>query len=131
MALRIGIVGLGFMGRMHFETYGKMKNAKVTAICDVDPKKRSGDWSGIAGNIGAKGKKTSLAGIRVYSRLADMLKDPAVDVVGVALPTNQHADAAVAALKAGKDVVCEKPMAINSAAAARMVKAARKARRKL
>jgi len=131
MALRIGIVGLGFMGKMHFDTYARMKKAKVVAICDVDPKKRSGDWSGIAGNIGAKGKKVDLAGIRVYARLADMLADPAVEVVDVTLPTYLHAPAVVAALKAGKHVICEKPMAVNSREAARMVTSARRARRRL
>jgi predicted dehydrogenase len=131
MALRIGIVGLGFMGKMHFETYGRMKNARVTAICDVDPTKRAGDWSGIAGNIGGGGSRVNLSGIHVYSRLGDMLGDPAVDVVDITLPTYLHARAAIAAFKAGKHVICEKPMAINSSAAASMVKAARRARRRL
>jgi predicted dehydrogenase len=131
MALKIGQVGLGFMGKMHFETYGRMKDARVVAICDVDGKKLSGDWSGIAGNIGSAGKKVNLAGIRLYTDLKTMLRDPGLDVVDVTLPTYLHAGATVAALAAGKHVICEKPMAINSAEAAWMVGAAKKARRRL
>ena len=131
MALRIGIVGLGFMGKMHFDTYGRMKDAKVTAICDVDPKKRAGDWSGIRGNIGGGGRRVDLKGIRTYADLKDMLADPAVDVVDVTLPTYLHAGAAIAAFKAGKHVICEKPLAINGRQAASVVAAARRARRRL
>ncbi|MEK7477654.1 MAG: Gfo/Idh/MocA family oxidoreductase [Candidatus Coatesbacteria bacterium] len=131
MALRIGIVGLGFMGKMHFDTYGRMKHAKVTAICDVDPKKRAGDWSGIRGNIGGGGRRVNLSGVRTYSSLRDMLADPGVDVVDVTLPTYLHARAAIAAFRAGKHVICEKPLAINAREAAAVVTAARLARRRL
>ena len=131
MAVKIGILGLGFMGKMHFDTYRRNKGAKVEAICDIDPKKRSGDWSGIAGNIGAAGKKVDLRGIKTYSRAEDMLADPGVQVVDITLPTYLHARYAVKAFKAGKHVICEKPLAINSREAERIVRAARKARRML
>lgn len=131
MALRIGIVGLGFMGKMHFDTYGRMKDAKVVAICDVDPKKRSGDWSGIRGNIGGGGRRVNLEGVRGYADLRAMLTDPAVDVVDITLPTYLHARAAIAAFRAGKHVICEKPLAIDSREASAMVAAAKRARRRL
>jgi len=131
MALRIGIVGIGFMGRMHFGKYQGIPGAKVAAICDIDPKKRAGDWSSIGGNIGGAGKRTDLRGIRVYSDARRMFADPGLDVVDITLPTFLHARYAVMALKAGKHVICEKPIAINSREAARMVKAARKSGRKL
>jgi len=131
MTVRVGLLGIGFMGKCHFEVYGKTKGAKVAAIADVDPKKRSGDWSGIAGNIGGAGAKTNLSGVRVYSRAEDMIADPDVDVIDITLPTYMHAKHAMMAMRAGKHVICEKPMAIDSKEGAKMVAAAGKAKRSL
>lgn len=131
MSVNVGIVGLGFMGKMHFDTYAKLKHARVVAICDEDPKKRAGDWSSILGNIGGQGRKVNLSRLHVYAKLGDMLADPAVQVVDVTLPTAFHAKAAIAALGAGKHVICEKPIAIDAGEATRMVKAAKRARRRL
>lgn len=126
MALGIGVVGLGFMGKKHFDTYAKLKGVKVTAVCDVDAKKRAGDWSGIVGNIGGAGQCQDLRGIHVYADAADMLKDKAIDAVDIALPTYLHAHWSIKALESGRSVICEKPMAITPAEAAAMVRTARK-----
>ena len=131
MSLNIGIIGLGFMGKMHFETYARIKGARVTAIADVDVRKRSGDWSGIGGNIGGAGKRQNLRGIHLYEDAAGLLKDPAVDVVDITLPTYLHARWAVRALQSGHHVICEKPMALKSSEAVTMIAAARAARRQL
>jgi len=131
MALRIGILGIGFMGKHHFETYAKMKGAVVKAICDIDHRKRTGDWSSIAGNIGGAGKKTDLSGVAIYAHAHDLVCDPDLDVIDITSPTYMHSRFAIMALKAGKHVICEKPMARTSREAAAMVAAARKARRKL
>jgi len=131
MALKVGLAGIGFMGKVHFDAWSKMKGVRVAAICDIDPKKRSGDWSGIAGNIGGAGNKTSLRGIRVYRDTTDMFADPSLDLVDLTLPTYLHVKHALLALKAGKHVVCEKPVAINSSEADKLTAAARKSGRKL
>ncbi len=132
MPIRIGIVGLGFMGKMHYEVYRRLRNARVVAICDVDPRKRSGDWSAIGGNIGeTEAAKTDLSGIGATARLSDLLGDDAIDVIDITTPTDLHAEMAIAALRAGKHVICEKPMARTSADAKKMVAAARKAKGKL
>jgi predicted dehydrogenase len=68
-----------------------------------------------------------LKGIDRYSELDDMLADPDLDLVDICLPPALHAEMTVAALKAGKHVFCEKPIALNSAEAKRMVRAAEKA----
>ncbi len=130
MSLNVGIIGLGFMGKMHFETYAKL-GAKVAAIADVDSRKRAGDWSAIAGNIGTAGKHQDLRGIHVYEDAADLLKDPAVDVVDITLPTYLHARWAIRALQSGHHVICEKPMALKSTEGVAMIAAARAARRRL
>lgn len=131
MTIRIGILGLGFMGKCHFETWGSIPGAHVAAICEVDARRRGGDWSGIAGNIGKAGGKTDLRGIRTYARVEEMLADPQLDVIDITLPTYLHLPAALAALKAGKHVVCEKPLAMDGATAKRLQAAAVRARGRL
>jgi 1,5-anhydro-D-fructose reductase (1,5-anhydro-D-mannitol-forming) len=58
---------------------------------------------------------------RAWATIEEAVSDPAVDAVYIALPVAMHADAAIAALRAGKHVLCEKPMALNFAEAQRMV----------
>lgn len=129
--VKVGVLGLGFMGQMHFNTLRAYRRAKVVAICDTDPKKLAGDW-GVAGNIDdTRAEPVDLSGIATYSDPAALFADPNVDVVDVTLPTFLHASNAVAALKAGKHVICEKPMALTAADCDKMIAAARKAKRQL
>ena len=64
-------------------------------------------------------------GVRVWSSVEEALRDPAIDVVYVATPVFLHAPHTIQALRAGKHVLCEKPMAMNEAEAAAMVRAGR------
>lgn len=129
---RIGIIGLGFMGKMHFETYQGMAGAaKVVAIADTDPVKRSGDWSGIGGNIATAGARVDLAGVSMYEDGMDLIKDPAVDIVDITLPTYMHAKYALAGFAAGKHVICEKPIALNRREAGEMAAAAKQSGKRL
>ena len=50
--VRIGLIGLGFMGSTHFRIYEAMKDAQIVALADVDANKRKGDISKVVGNIG-------------------------------------------------------------------------------
>jgi predicted dehydrogenase len=129
--LRVGIVGIGFMGMIHYLAYRKAKGAKVAAVCSRDPKKRAGDWRGIRGNFGPPGEVMDLKGVRAYERLEEVLADPAIDMVDLCLPPGDHARAAIAALKAGKHVLCEKPITLAAADARRMLAAAAAAKRRL
>ena len=49
--IKVGLIGIGGMGRTHFTCYQNNPNAQIVAICDVDEKKLAGDWSGTALNI--------------------------------------------------------------------------------
>lgn len=129
--LKVGILGLGFMGKCHYGNYEKIKGVQVAAICDTDPVKLSGDWSGIAGNIGAKGGQVDLTGISLYKNANALFADPEIDLIDITLPTYLHEEYAIAALAAGKHVICEKPMARTSAAAARIIAAAKRAQRQV
>lgn len=126
--MNVGIVGIGFMGMIHYLAYQKVRGAKVTAICTRDAKKLAGDWRGIKGNFGPEGTKMDLGPIARYADWRELLKDPKIDLVDVCLPPSMHAEVSVAAAKAGKHVLVEKPIALETAAAQRMVKAARDAK---
>lgn len=123
--LRVGIAGIGFMGMTHYHAYQKVRGAKVVAICEEDAARREGDWRTIKGNFGPQGTLMDLGRISRYAKIDDMLADPKIDLVDICLPTPWHAPAAIAALKAGKHVMCEKPIALRTADATKMVEAAR------
>lgn len=125
--IRIGIVGIGFMGMIHYLASRKLKDAKVTAICSRDQKKLDGDWRGIRGNFGPPGEVMDLGDIKKYARLDDLLADPDIDVIDVCNPTHLHPETAIAALKAGKHVLVEKAIALDTKDADAMVAAAAKA----
>lgn len=128
MSVRIGIVGIGFMGMTHFEGGRHADGAQIAAIATRDPKKLAGDWSSIQGNFGPRGSaRTDLTGIKKYSDYRDLLLDPDIDLVDVCLPTDQHEKVVTEALAAGKHVLVEKPIAIELVAGLRMVEAAKKA----
>ena len=125
--INIGLAGVGFMGWIHYGAYQKAKGAKVAAICTRDPKKLAGDWRGIKGNFGPPGERVDTSKLAKYSDLEGLLNDPNIDLVDLCLPPNLHAEATIAALKAGKHVFVEKPMALTTADCDKMVKAAEKA----
>jgi predicted dehydrogenase len=122
--VRVGIVGIGFMGMIHYLNYQKVSGAKVIALCETNEKRLTGDWTDIKGNFGPAGKMMDLSGIATYTRLDEMLADPEIDLVDVCLPPAAHAHVVIQALESGKHVFCEKPMALEIASADRMVAAA-------
>ncbi len=125
--IRIGIVGIGFMGMIHFLAARRLKGAAVTAVQSRDPKKRAGDWTSIQGNFGPRGEMMDLSGVKKFDHLQALLADPEIDLVDICLPTHLHAEAATAALKAGKHVLVEKAIALTPEDADQMLAAARKA----
>jgi len=129
--IRVGIAGIGFMGMVHYLTYQKVSGMKVVALCEQDKKRLTGDWRGIQGNFGPPGKKMDLRGIATYSKLEEMLADDSLDLIDITLPPALHADIAIKALRAGKHVFCEKPMALVPGDCRRMANAAKKAQRQL
>lgn len=136
--VRIGIVGIGFMGWTHFAAStrihesgkpggSKLMGGAVTAICTRSPEKLAGNWTSIQGNFGPPGPKLDLSKISAYDNVADLLADPDIDLIDICLPNDQHEAVAVAALKAGKHVLVEKPISTDLKSAERMVAAAKKA----
>jgi predicted dehydrogenase len=132
MMIRIGLIGIGFMGMTHFAAAKHLKGGKVTAIMSRDPKKQAGDWSGIQGNFGPPGEKnTNLKGVKIYADIKALLDDAEIDLVDICLPTQQHEAVVLEALRADKHVMVEKPLAITSKSADRMLKVAHERQRTL
>ena len=121
--IRIGIVGLGFMGYTHWTAAQKLRGGKVTAVCSRDAKKRAGDLTGVRGNFGPPAGKVDFSKVTAHATVEDLLADEEVDLVDICLPTKLHEEVAVKAAAAGKHVLVEKPIAADAKAADRMVKA--------
>src|SRR5436190_20608729 len=106
--VRIGIVGIGFMGMIHYLAARKLKDAQVTAICSRDEKKLAGDWTSIKGNFGPRGEMMDLSSLKKYRELDDLVNDPEIDLIDVCNPTHLHPEYAIKALESGKHVLVEK-----------------------
>ena len=114
--LRIGIIGCGGIATSkHMPSLAKLDNVEMVAFCDII-EERAVD---AAKRFGAEGSKS-------YVDYKELLKDETLDVVHVCTPNRSHSFITVDALEAGKHVMCEKPMAINSAEAKKMVDAAKR-----
>jgi len=127
--LNIAIVGLGFMGVTHLKGWRNIPAARIHAVVDADPAKLTGDLSSVNGNLGSGGEKFDFSNVRGFSTLAEALTDPAIDAVDICLPTDQHAPAATAALRAGKHVLTEKPISLDVATAEALILEAEKSGR--
>ncbi|MDR1599557.1 MAG: Gfo/Idh/MocA family oxidoreductase [Oscillospiraceae bacterium] len=113
--IRIGLVGLGAMGRGHLETYARLMDeddrVKLTALCDVDPKRFETQQGNL--NIEGVGKsKIDFSRYRLFFDIDRMLAEEPLDMVDLVIPTYLHSPAAVKALDRGLHVFCEKPMAL-------------------
>ncbi len=111
--VRVGMAGAGFMGNTHAQCYQLMPGARLVAVADPTDKARD-----------AFCREFACAG---YPTLEDMLSDADLDAIDICTPTFLHAKQAIAAARAGKHVVCEKPMALTVGECTRMINAARRA----
>jgi predicted dehydrogenase len=129
-ALGVGIVGLGFMGRTHLAAFRAANAAghanRLVAVCDSDPQRRQG-LAAAAGNMktGADAERMfDPAQVRGYATAAELFADREVELVSICTQTPTHVELALAALAAGKHVLLEKPVALTSADAERLARAA-------
>jgi scyllo-inositol 2-dehydrogenase (NADP+) len=115
--IKVGVVGYGGafnMGKVHLEEMQKA-GMTPTAVAEIDPSRLA-----VA--------MRDFPNIETYSSLAAMLQGSTVDLITIITPHNTHAPLALQALKAGRHVVCEKPMAIKTSECDAMIQAARKSR---
>lgn len=128
--VKVGIIGLGFMGTTHFSIYKANPKAELVAIADVNINKLKGDISSVVGNIGGgdNSKPLDLSGIKTYKDAMALINDPEVELVDICVPVYLHKKYAVAALELNKNVLCEKPLAANSSEAMEILNAAEKSK---
>lgn len=101
--IRIGIIGTGGVAQSrHIKELIACEKAQIVALCDVDPK-----------NLEKAREKTGVSAEKCYADYRDLLADPEVDAVEICTPNCLHAEMAVAALRAGKPINLEKPVAMN------------------
>jgi len=109
--LKTAVIGTG-MGRYHMQAYANMPNVSLEAVCDLNlPEARM-----FAEKFGAQ---------TVVSDYRDLLSIKELDIISIASPNCWHAPMAIDALKAGKHVLCEKPMTTSYENAQKMVQAAK------
>lgn len=117
--LRVAIVGNGGIYRLaHGPAWRRIARAKVVATCDIvsERAKQASQEHGAAAS---------------FTRIEDLLEMDGIDLVDVCSPSDTHAEIAIRALRAGKHVICEKPMAMSPEDAASMIRAAEDAKRHL
>jgi predicted dehydrogenase len=129
--MRIGVIGLGFMGSTHLQALARIPEAQVMAVMSRNEARLSGDLSGIEGNLGIPGARMDFSAFRKYRDTDGILEDPDIEAVDICVPTHLHEEITVRALAYGKHVLVEKPMALDARSADRMVEAAEKHRRTL
>jgi len=123
--LRVGIVGLGGMGRGRLRYYQQIPEARVEAVADV----RAADLK--QDDRLAAFWELPADQVRWFEDFRDMVAAGAVDMVDICLPTGYHRAAAVAALQNGVHALCEKPMALSLADCEAMVAAQRESGKQL
>lgn len=118
---RIGIIGCGGIANgKHLPSLSKLQNVELAAFCDI-----------IEERAEEARQKYGSAEAKVYTRYTELLKDGSLDIVHVLTPNISHAEISIAALEAGKHVMCEKPMAKTAAEAKAMLEAAKRTGKKL
>jgi predicted dehydrogenase len=125
--VNVAVVGLGFMGVTHIKAYQQLRAARLVAVCDLVRLPVNGVLAGVIGNVSGSGDINLGRDVKVYRALGDVLADREVELVDLCVPTPLHPEQSIAALKAGKHVLCEKPLALTSSQARDIVRAAQSA----
>jgi predicted dehydrogenase len=120
--INLAIAGLGFMGATHVRAALALDNIRLVAVVGPEEKRLEGDFRDVGGNLGVKFDVVDFSNVRKYRRIEDALADPGIDAFDLCLPTDLHAKMTVAALRGGKHVLVEKPMALNNSDTAEMLR---------
>lgn len=120
--LKVGIIGCGGIANSKHLPALKSQNkkAEIVAFCDI-----------VEERAALAAKEYGAENAKVYKDYKKLLEDKSIDVIHVCTPNRSHSEITVAALEAGKHVMCEKPMAINSVKAAKMLDTAKRTGKKL
>ena len=122
----LGIIGLKKMGGAHVQNLLGFGDVQIVAVCDVDTRAREAAQQKVESHYAGQTRSGQYAGCAAYNEYEKLLARPDVDAVLIATPEHWHAIMAVAACRAGKDVYCEKPLALTVRDARAIVDAARR-----
>src|SRR5882724_12521608 len=125
--VNVAVVGLGFMGVTHLRAYLQNRSARVVAVCDAVRLPVKGVLAGVSGNIKKTADIRLGKHVKVFRQLEEVLAEPDVELVDLCTPTPLHREQSMAALRAGKHVLCEKPLARTSTDARKILKVAESA----
>lgn len=95
--IKVGVIGAGSISEMHFNAYESNKEVELAAVCDLNEER-------------AKQKAAKYGAKKIYTDYKELLADPDIDAVSICTWNNSHAPISIAALEAGKHVLCEKPL---------------------
>lgn len=96
--IKVGVIGVGQMGTHHANIYRKLPQADLIALCEYNDARR-------------EQLKTEFEGVKLYKDYKELLADPEIEAVSIVLPDNMHREAVELAVKAGKHILLEKPLA--------------------
>ena len=116
--IKVGIIGVGGIAKLHVPGWHMSEHAELIAGSDINNSILE-DW----GNINQIKK--------LYLDPLDMINDPDIDVIDICAPNNYHCDLAIKAMQAGKDVLCEKPLAPNASQIKKMIEVRDQTKKKL
>ncbi|MDF1513155.1 MAG: Gfo/Idh/MocA family oxidoreductase [Anaerolineae bacterium] len=128
--LKVGILGMGGMGWFHASRYLGMDDVRLIAVADIVPE-RLDLKKKVKMNIDSGDIHAELSNLTTYSEAGTLIESADVDVIDICLPTDLHAEYAILAMKKGKHVLCEKPMALNVRDADKMLQTAKETKQKL
>ncbi len=112
--VNFGIVGCGRVSGKHISALKQIVGARITAVCDISEE---------------RAKKAAVeTGSKCYLSYDEMLKDPMVDAINICTPSGLHPEMTIKAARAGKHIVCEKPIALKMKDAKNMLEECKKAR---
>ena len=109
--LRVGVIGCGLISGVHIHAIEETDHAVLAAVCDIDPEKLE--------------KTAKEYGVKGYLDYRELIAQPDIDAVHICVPHYLHAPISIAALRAGKHVLCEKPMGTSLREAQAMAQAAK------
>jgi len=106
--VNFGIIGCGRVSGKHIDALKQIVGAKIVAVCDINEEKAQ--------------KAAIQAGCKYYTNYDELLSDQIIDVVNICTPSGMHPEMTIKAARAGKSIVCEKPIALTMKDASAMIK---------
>ncbi|MCC6444491.1 MAG: Gfo/Idh/MocA family oxidoreductase [Armatimonadetes bacterium] len=127
--ITLGFIGMGIMNRGHLGGFLGYDDCQVLAVCDVDTTRREHSRKTVDGRYAKEREQGTYKGCAAYNDFRELVARKDIDAVVIGTPDHWHCIPAVEAMKAGKDIYCEKPLTLTITEARLMIEAARRHKR--